>query len=34
MKVNEILFSINFLLASKIIDTQLVFVAGSPASLT
>ena len=33
MKVNEILFSINFLLASKIIETQLVFVAGSPPSL-
>jgi len=34
MKVNEILFSINFILASKIIDPQLVFVAGSPPSLT
>ena len=33
MKVNEILFSINFLLASKIIDSQLVFVAGSLPSL-
>ena len=33
MKVNEILFSFNFILASKIIDSQLVFVAGSPPSL-
>ena len=33
MKVNEILFFINFILASKIIDSQLVFVAGSPPSL-